>query len=79
MFTKESLTNQFKMFDKSNSGKLPMPTIVTVVQSLGMNTTGEKVTNWFKQNFHKADGDEITVDEFINWFKTTNPQMYKDA
>ena len=78
MFTRDSLTIQFKKFDKENKGHLPFATVVTVVQSMGMNTTGEKVTNWFKEHGTAQPG-EVTVEEFVNWFKTTNPNVYKEA
>ena len=77
MFTRDQLINQFKMIDSEGKGALPYDKIVIVCQSLGMNTTGHKVIEYFQQHGTHTPA-LVTPDEFVEWFKKTNPNVYKD-
>lgn len=77
MFTKDQLVKQFKMIDTEDKGSLSLDKVVIVCQSMGMNTTGHKLKDHFDQKGLQTPG-EVTPEEFVQWFKATQPGMYKD-
>ncbi len=77
MFTRERLTSAYNNVDKENLGSLTFEKIVRVCQSMGMNTTGQKVINYFENQELQTAG-EVNLEEFIQWFRTTNPNLYSE-
>lgn len=77
MHTRDTLIQQYNKIDSGNEGKLSYDKIVVLVQSIGMNTTGQKVIAYFDNNKTQHAG-YVSQEEFIEWFKTTCPMMYTD-
>lgn len=77
MFTRDQLITQFKMIDVEGRGSLPLDKIVVVCQTMGMNTSGHKVKEHFDVRGTQTAG-EVSHDEFVQWFKETQPGQFKD-
>lgn len=78
MFNREKLTSAYSRINKQNKASLTLDEIVIVCQAMGMNTTGHKVKSYFETNGTQTPG-EVSLEEFIDWFKATNPNLYSES